>query len=634
VVVVGGGITGCGVALDAAARGLRTALVEADDFAAGTSSRSSKLAHGGLRYLQHRELRLVYDALGERQRLLRNAAHLVKPIPFLIPLFGSDGVVSAGTAKAYSSALWLYDLTGGLRIGRRHRRIGAETARRHFPLLRADRLVAAFVYWDAQADDARLTLAVARTAASLGAVVVNHAEVNSLIRAPSGRLGGVRLSDGTEVRAEIVVNAGGVWSGEIADLDSSPPSAVAGTNADTSGGVEGSGVEGSGAEGHGVEGHGADAIRIRPAKGVHVTIPSLRLPCDQAVVLPVPGQHRSVFVVPWDATGAKPDGGRGRWTYVGTTDTAYEGPLRDPTCTGDDIDDLLAAVNAWTTADLTPADVSGSWAGLRPLLDDEPDAATADLSRRHRVMVAPSGLITVTGGKLTTYRQMASDATDEVLRRLGRPATPSPTRRLRLVGCPPARHRTVGHSTDRHPTGGDKGTYSHAKGGHSTGGTEGTHGPKVGRVRAGGQAISRWRAGRQRAGAVRGGVLGVPSVRDHLIGRYGDEAGVVAAWADADQDLAQALVPGIPYLRAEAIFAARHEMAGTLSDVLARRTRALILDRQATVAAAPAVARLIGGELGWSADRIAAETAAFVAVNEADDLAASQRSTPGDRVRP
>ena len=198
--VIGGGVTGCGVALDAAVRGLRTALVEAEDFASGTSSKSSKLVHGGLRYLQQHDYRLVYEALHERQRLLANAPHLVHPLPFLVPLFGRDGVVATGVAKAYSVALWLYDLTGGIRIGKRHQRIDAAEALSHFPVLRTDRLAAAFVYWDAQADDARLTLALARTAAAHGATVANYAPVVELLD-DGRRLTGVRLAGGTEVRA-------------------------------------------------------------------------------------------------------------------------------------------------------------------------------------------------------------------------------------------------------------------------------------------------------------------------------------------------------------------------------------------------------------------------------------------------
>ena len=548
VVVVGGGITGCGVALDAAARGLRTALVEADDFAAGTSSRSSKLVHGGLRYLQHGDYRLVYEALAERQRLLKNAPHLVRRLPFLIPLFGTK---VAAIAKAYSSALWIYDLTGGLRIGCRHHRVTAADALRHMPVLRPEALGAGFVYWDAQVDDARLTLAVARSAAACGAVVVNHSAVNGLVRGPQGRLSGVRLADGTEVRATVVVNAGGVWSGEIAAL-------AAGTG----------------------------EIGLRPAKGVHVTIPSSRLPCDRAIVLPVPGERRSVFVVPWDASGATPGGSRGRWTYVGTTDTDYEGPLDVPRATAEDVDDLLAAVNAWTTAGLTAVDVSATWAGLRPLVSGEPDAKTADLSRRHRVTVSDAGLVTVTGGKLTTYRKMAADAVDEVVGLLGRRRRPSPTRRLVLVGGEPP------------PTGA--------------------------RPPAGGPPPARPR-----------GLLGVRSVRDHLVGRYGSEAPAVAAIADESDDLASALVLGLPYLRAEAVFAVRHEMALSVMDVLARRTRCLILDHAATVAAAPAVARLIGSELGWSDEAIGAETAAFLSAAVAGDpVTAGSRAEAALRVAP
>jgi glycerol-3-phosphate dehydrogenase len=538
VVVVGGGVTGCGVALDAAARGLRTALVESTDFGAGTSSKSSKLVHGGLRYLQQREFRLVHDALTERHRLLRNAPHLVHPVAFLIPLFGRDGVLSEGLAKAYSSALWLYDLTGGLWIGRRHRRIGAADAVRHVPSLRTDRLVASFVYWDAQADDARLTLALARSAAAAGAVVANRSPVVALLEAHGGRAAGVRLADGTEVRAAVVVNAGGVWTGEIAAL--APDGRV--------------------------------PIRVRPAKGVHVTVPASRLPCDHAVVLTVPGEKRSVFVVPWDAAEARRAGGPGRWTYIGTTDTDYDGPLDSPTCTAEDIAGLLAAVNAWTTAALVPEDVSAGWAGLRPLVSDESDARTADLSRRHRI-VSADGMVTVTGGKLTTYRAMAAETVDEVLRLLGRPHHRSTTRRRPLVGA------------------------------------------------TGLEAVPR-----------RGGILGVPGVRAHLVGRYGGEATAVAALADTDADLADPLVPGMPYLRAEAVFAVRHEMATTLLDVLARRTRALILDRHATLLAAPDVARLLASELAWTPDRVAAEIATVAATVRAEDDAAGLRPpgpTPG-----
>src|ERR1035437_10349274 len=195
VLVIGGGITGAGVALDSASRGLKTALVEKDDFASGTSSKSSKLVHGGLRYLQQREFRLVYENLAERQRLLDNAPHLVTPLPFLIPLFGKDGVVNRSVARVYLTALWLYDLTGGIRIGRRHEKVSRAQALAHMPTLRADHLVAGFLYWDASADDARLTLAVIRTAVlDHGAVAANHTPVVALNSDPTGRVVGATVA--------------------------------------------------------------------------------------------------------------------------------------------------------------------------------------------------------------------------------------------------------------------------------------------------------------------------------------------------------------------------------------------------------------------------------------------------------
>src|ERR1700735_2960305 len=252
VLVIGGGITGAGVALDAASRGLKTALVEKEDFASGTSSKSSKMVHGGLRYLQQREFRLVYENLAERQRLLDNAPHLVSPLPFLIPLFGRDGVVSKAVARSYATALWLYDLTGGLRIGARQQRVNQDQALAHLPTLSTDHLVAGFLYFDARADDARLTLTLARTAAlEFGAAVANYTPVVSLTTGADGKANGaiVRPAPQDEasefpVRARIVVNASGVWADAVRALD-----------------------------------EGRDPHAIRPAKGVHVTVPADRLPC-------------------------------------------------------------------------------------------------------------------------------------------------------------------------------------------------------------------------------------------------------------------------------------------------------------------------------------------------------------------
>src|SRR2546425_6816755 len=357
--VIGGGITGAGVALGAAARGLRTALVERGDFAGGTSSRSTKLVRGGLRSLNQREFRLVYEALAERQRLLRLAPHLVRPLPFLIPVFGTGAAGQAGArafARAIGAALWAYDMTGGARIGKLHRRLSKAETVAHMPDLDTASLAAGFLYYDARVDDARLTLTVVKTAASLGAVAANRVEATGLLRS-SGRVEGAVLTDRLtgrqlETRAAAVVNAAGVWADELRALD-----------------------------------EGANPRSIRPAKGVHITLPAGRPALDIAAVLSVPGEKRSVFVIPW-----------GDRIYVGTTDTDYDGPLDDPQCTAADVDYLLGALNAWVTKPVGRHEVLSAWAGLRPLVGGPgpagkapPGSKTADLSRRHSVRVAPSG---------------------------------------------------------------------------------------------------------------------------------------------------------------------------------------------------------------------------------------------------
>jgi glycerol-3-phosphate dehydrogenase len=517
VLVIGGGITGAGVALDAASRGLSTALVEKDDFASGTSSKSSKLVHGGLRYLQQNEFRLVYENLAERQRLIENAPHLVSPLPFLIPLFGRDGVVNRNVARVYRTALWLYDLTGGVRIGRRHQKVTREEALAHFPDLRADRLVAGFLYWDARTDDARLTLDVLRTAVlDFGAVAANHSRVTNLITGPDGRVRGAAVApDGEEsfeIRASVVINAAGVWSDQIRAFDEEQP-----------------------------------PHSIRPAKGIHITVPERVFPCDIASVIPVAADKRSIFVVSW-----------GDQVYLGTTDTSWDGPLDDPSCLPEDIDYILEAANAVSTKPITRGDISGIWAGLRPLLAPRegkraPSDRTADLSRRHTVRTSPHGLITVTGGKLTTYRKMAEDTVDAASGVLGRATGRCVTKNLRLRGATPP--------NSSKPTA----------------------------VVAAPDADS--------AGAVAA----------HLAGRYGTETPAVLATADNKPELLDPLVPGLHYLAAEAVYAVEDEMAYSLSDVLDRRTRASLRDARGAADAAPAVASLIGPLLGWDNSRIERE---------------------------
>ncbi len=535
-VVVGGGITGAGVLLDATSRGLRAALVERGDFASGTSSRSSKLVHGGLRYLDQREFKLVYEGLAERQVLLEIAPHLVTPQPFLFPLFArGEGTArkraTRARARAIGTALWLYDLTGGLRIGKRHRRVGIDEAVEHFPSLDPRLLASAYLYHDARADDARLTLEIAQTARHrFDAVAVNHVAATGLAKR-AGQITGVSVRDalgGREgiVEAPVVVNAAGVWADEVRELD-----------------------------------EGSDPGTIRPAKGVHITVPRRKLRVDVAAVLPVPKDRRSIFVIPW-----------GDEVYVGTTDTDYDGPLDEPVCTADEIDYLIGAVNAWVRDPIDRDDVTGTWAGLRPLVKVASSDRTADLSRRHSVRVSGSGMVTITGGKLTTYRRMAVDAVDAAAEVLD-------------ARLPRTR-------TDRIPL-------------HGAEGIDGLRGDD----------------GSRRLG------LANPIAR-HLVGRFGAHARVVAAMVHADPELGRPLVDGLPYLAAEAVHAVRYEMACTLEDVLARRTRALLLDREATASAAPRVAELVGAELGWDDAEEIRQVTAFL------DLVDRLRSAARAEARP
>src|SRR5437868_870033 len=397
VLVVGGGITGAGVALDAASRGLRTALVEKGDFASGTSSKSSKLVHGGLRYLQQKEVRLVYEALAERQVLRKTAPHLVRVLPFLLPVFTKDGLLPRRLARLLGTTMWMYDLTGGVRIGKLHKRISKDDALRYMPTLPPDNIAASYIYYDAQADDARLTLAVARSAADHGAVVTNYASLVGIVKDGAGRVSAAKVrADGAEfdVRTQVIVNATGVWSDNVRALD-----------------------------------EGAHPGSIRPAKGIHITVPWALVRNEIAAVIPVPKDRRSVFVVPWGG-----EGGPHRFTYIGTTDTDYDGPLDDPQITPDDVAYLLRAINGAITTKITENDILGTWAGLRPLVAAAKSERTADLSRRHSVLVAPSGVVTVTGGKLTTYRRMAADTVDKIVERLGS-GERSRTRHVKLHGA-------------------------------------------------------------------------------------------------------------------------------------------------------------------------------------------------------
>jgi glycerol-3-phosphate dehydrogenase len=396
VLVVGGGVTGAGAAVDAASRGLSVALVEARDLAAGTSSRSSKLVHGGLRYLEQAELRLVREALTERSLLAtRLAPHLVRPVPILLPL--RSGPLPARVARRayYGAGVAMYDGFAGL-AGRgrgmpAHRHLSRTATRRVFPSLRRDAVAGAVRYFDGQVDDARLVVTLARTAASLGAAVVTSARVVGL-RRRAREVTGVRVRDletGEEldVSARTVIASTGVWSD---DLTAMLPDARPG-------------------------------LRVRASKGVHLVLPRAAITGEAGLVLRT--ATSVLFVLPWG----------GHW-IVGTTDTDWSLDRAHPAASAHDVGYLLAEVNEVLDRRLTLADVQGVYAGLRPLLAGEDDS-TSSLSREHAVVEPMLGMFLVAGGKLTTYRVMAADVVDRAARRLGRPVRRSRTGWLPLLGA-------------------------------------------------------------------------------------------------------------------------------------------------------------------------------------------------------
>ncbi|HEV3231515.1 MAG TPA: glycerol-3-phosphate dehydrogenase/oxidase [Candidatus Dormibacteraeota bacterium] len=402
VLVIGGGITGAGVALEAARRGHGVGLVEARDFGAGTSSRSSKLIHGGIRYLAQGEVGLVREALRERSRLRREFPEMVEPISFLLPI--PRNLKDAVLLKA---GLTTYDLLARGGGFPRHRRIGVEAARRMAPALRRSDIRGAWVYWDAQTDDARLTLAVIRRAAARGALAANHAEVVVTRSVAAGwevdvrdTLSGARIT----ARCRWLVNAAGVWADSVEALAGRSP-----------------------------------RTHLRPSKGVHLTFSRADLPVDTALVFPV-GDGRVLFAIPWHGH-----------VVVGTTDTDYGGDIAAPACEPAEAADVLAAVNRFFGLALNPGAVLSRWAGVRPLIATGRQAATKDLSRKPFIEMDERGLLTVTGGKLTTFMAMAEAAVDRLPAPAGAAGGPgvglAPTREA-LVAADPA---LAARLSERHP---------------------------------------------------------------------------------------------------------------------------------------------------------------------------------------
>jgi glycerol-3-phosphate dehydrogenase len=508
VLVVGGGIVGSGALLDAASRGLRAGLIEQDDVASGTSSRSSRLIHGGLRYLEQFRFALVFEALAERARLLRLAPHLVRLEPLLFPIYGLPLVHRA----FYGSGILLYDLLGSRREGGFARHLGRDETLAWTPGLRRDGLRGSIVYHDGVEDDARYTLAVLRTAIREGATAATRVRATGPLER-EGRVVGVRardLIDDTEIEIEAdrVVDATGVWTAR--------PDAPLGGGA-----------------------------RVLPSKGAHLIVRRDRIPSRTGLTIRVPG--KIVFLVPWP----------GHW-LIGTTDAPYCGPVDRPSATTEDVDELLDAVNRTLDVDLSRNDVLGTYAGLRPLAVSGSVGSTVKASREHRVTTEPNGLVRVTGGKYTTYRVMAQDAIDAALGASEARRRPSATAELPLVGALPR--------------------------------------PEL-------DGLAQRLASEQ-------GLDGAVAAR--LVARHGSEAREVVMLGK-ERDLMKRLAPDVEHLEAEVAWAARNELALSLDDVLARRTRLAQERPDRAASIAPRAAEILGAELGWNEKRQSREVTGFLA---------------------
>lgn len=518
VLVIGGGVTGAGVALDAVARGYKVALVEKTDFASGTSSKSTKLVHGGIRYLSNFDFALVREALTERGILLRIAPYLVHAVPFILPMYKGDrhpvGLPfttprGIGLGFVMDVGLWFYDLLAGRLNMKRHRRLSRERVRQLAPTLVTKGLNNGFVYYDGQTHDARLTLAILRTAAQYGATIVNYAEVTSFVM-EQGKAVGVLVHDRLNdqqltVYARHIVNATGVFSEEIEMLTGDTPQ-----------------------------------FQVEPSKGVHLVLSREDLQLgDYAIVLPETDDRRILFIVPWETR-----------AIYGTTDTG-SGDLNHPAANRDDIAYLLEHLNRYLSVSLTEEDIISTYAGYRPLLKPRQNSehSSAKLSRTHAVFQDHSGVVTIVGGKLTTYRRMAQDTVDVLNKRDGSPAL-HPTLDMPLHGS------------------------------------------------AGWPAVKRDLEKKAKA-------LGLSEQTiAHLGTSYGSEGLAILTIVESDPSLAELLIGDLPYIRAEVIYACRYEMAMTPYDVLARRTSITLLDRQRGMGIVDEVASLMAQELGWSpADR-------------------------------
>jgi glycerol-3-phosphate dehydrogenase len=498
--VIGGGITGAGIAQDAAARGLKTGLIEKGDFAGGTSSKSSKLIHGGLRYLKQLEFRLTLAAVSERNLLHHLAPSLVTWLPFLIPIYpwmtGSTSL---------SIGLWLYDALSRFGDGETHRKISPTTALSLAPSLRPEELRSGLVYRDCQTDDARLVLTVIKSAAERGTRVANYVQAIGFLKA-QGRICGVAAVDQLtgerfEIRTNCVVNATGVWADHLRTKDDPQ----------------------------------CDHILFQ-SKGIHIIIPQAKLGVKAALLFYSPRDNRALFAIPADPV-----------VILGTTDTPYEGDVDAPRASVEEAEYILEAANRTFNITLTKGDIISVYAGVRPLLKED-KAFASDISRKHRIYESDSGLISVGGGKLTTYRRMAQEVVDRVAKRLNRGGR-CMTQEILLL-----------------PTGDS--------------------------LAAASMALD-------------------PDVLAHLQNAYGMEAKRIIEIASEAPDLKERVVVGLPYIKAEVVYSIRHEMAMTLTDVLSRRMRLVWQDRDHGLGCADEMAQLMASQLGWSQEQTRAQIEAY-----------------------
>ncbi|CAM4350354.1 FAD-dependent oxidoreductase [Bordetella tumbae] len=524
VVVIGGGATGLGTAVDAAARGYRTLLVEGQDFAKGTSSKATKLVHGGVRYLAQGNISLVREALHERGLLNRNAPHLVWPLGFVVPAYGMFD------QPFYGIGLKMYDmLAGKLNLSPSRWLSKKETlaeASTIAPSVGGRHLRGGVLYYDGQFDDARLAMALMRTLFDLGGTAINYVRAAGLVRSgdahnSKGAIEGVIVQDafsGTEytVRARCVVNATGVWVDSVRRMDDPQAQTM-----------------------------------VAPSQGVHLTLPRDFLPGDKAILIPKTDDGRVLFVVPWNGH-----------TIVGTTDAPRDDLPLDPIASNADIDFILQTAARYLSRKPTRADVTSVWAGLRPLVKATGEAATKTLSREHTILVSRNGLVTVTGGKWTTYRRMAQDVIDTAIQHQLLPQAHCRTADLPLHGASP-----VGAQPGRAGTGATLPTGS-STGSHTNATRNATASPSAHQP-----------------------AHGTPD------SYYGTDLPLLRALPGIDH----VLVNASGLTEAHVRFAARHELARTAEDVLARRNRALFLDSEAAILAAPEVARILAEELGHDA---------------------------------